>query len=349
MEHSQDTVQIILYTLEHIQSWGKRTVKATHLLPLTALLVFSAFLLVTPKVSANLPIFDAGGSGYPYLTVSLSSETDLLESGKELQMLAVVTDDHGTPIMGAMVTVLADGASAEPTSGLTSLDGRFEFTYTTRSMVERHLLLVVGASKQGAYNGAGQMVIIVTPPPPSGVGQIAIAPAIGLAFLSTIGVASTEYGKYSLFKFLVFPLYSRIKKEEVLDHFVRGQIYGYIRANPGVHFNMLRSSLRVNNGTLAHHLRTLEMQGFVKSRRDGMFRRFYAVDVNIADDGIRLSDLQMKILDMITLDGATQAEIAERLGISQQAVSYNLRMMGREGMILVERTGREHRYHAAEA
>lgn len=323
--------------------------KATRLLPLTALFVFSAFLLITPPVAADLPIIDAGGSGYPYLVASLNSDTDLIESGKALHVVTVVTDNHGTPILGAAVSVLADGASAAPSSGFTSYDGRFAFTYTASSNVERHLLIVVGVSKEGAYGGAAQMVVIVMPPPPSGIGQIPVAPAIGLAFLSTIGVASTEYGKYSLFKFLVFPLYSRIKREEVLDHFVRGQIYGYIRANPGVHFNMLRSSLRVNNGTLAHHLRTLEMQGFVKSRRDGMFRRFYAVDVKVPDDGIRLSDLQARILGMIALDGATQAEIADKLKISQQAVSYNLRMMGREGMILVERTGREHRYHVAEA
>ena len=47
----------------------------------------------------------------------------------------------------------------------------------------------------------------------------------------TVGLfALTETGKYKLFTLLplLIPMYTRIQKEDVLDQFVRGQIYGYI-------------------------------------------------------------------------------------------------------------------------
>ena len=333
-------------------SRGRRAVKSTYWLPLTALLLFSAFLLVPPRAAAEIPLFDAGGSGDVSLIVSFSYDTDLVESGRSLPVVVTVTDDLGAPTMGATVTLLADGGTATPASGTTTYDGRFRFTYSSVSSNERHLLIVATAHKAGTFGGVGRMVVVVTPGPTGGWGEVPVVPVLSLAAVLAAfgGAASTESARYGLFKFLVFPLYSRIQKEDVLDHFVRGQIYGYIRANPGVHFNLLRASLRVNNGTLAHHLRTLEVQGFVKSRRDRMLKRFYAMDVDIPDDdGIRLSDLQSRILNLVTGgSGSTQAEIADRLNVSQQAISYNLRMMSREGMIAIERTGREHKYFVAD-
>ena len=333
-------------------SRGRRAVKSAYWLPLTALLVFSAFLLVPPKVAGDVPVFDAGGSGDVSLVISFHYQTDLVESGTRLPIALTVTDNYGLPVAGATVNLLADAGTATPSTGTTSFDGRFEFTYTSVSSSERHLLIVATAQKAGTFGGVGRMVVVVTPSPNGGWGQVPVVPVLSFAAVLAAfgGAASTETARYGLFRFLVFPLYSRIRKEDVLDHFVRGQIYGYIRANPGVHFNLLRASLRVNNGTLAHHLRTLEVQGFVKSRRDRMLKRFYAMDVNIPnDEGIRLSDLQARILDLVSVgSGSTQAEIADRLNVSQQAISYNLRMMSREGMIAIERTGREHKYFVAD-
>ncbi len=317
-------------------------------LPIT-LLVFSAMMLVTPHVAADLPQIDAGGSETITLNVQLLTDTDLVESGKALTVTVRVTDRQAVPIYKAVITIRADGATVNPSSGNTDYDGLFSFSYLAAADSETNLLLVVRAEKQGTYGGFGYMVTVIMPPSdPHGL-NVPIVPAVGLTVLASLGVASTEFGKYGLFKILIFPLYTRLRKTEVLDHFVRGQIYGYIQANPGTHFNLLKTNLRINNGTLAHHLRTLEVQGFLKSKRDGIFKRFYPIDVQVpTDEGIRLSDLQVRILEMVNDgSGATQAEIARKLNVSQQAVSYNLRLMSHEGMLLVEKTGRERRYYTA--
>ncbi len=317
-------------------------------LPIT-LLIFSASMLFAPYVSADLPQIDAGGSETITLNVQLLTDTDLVESGKALTVMVRVSDRQAIPVYKAVITIRADGATIDPSSGYTDYDGLFSFSYLAAADSETNLLLIVRAEKQGTYGGFGYMVTVVIPPSdPHGL-NVPIVPAVGLTILASLGVASTEFGKYGLFKFLIFPLYTRLKKEEVLDHFVRGQIYGYIQANPGTHFNLLRNNLKVNNGTLAHHLRTLEVQGFIKSKRDGIFKRFYPIDVQVpTEEGIRLSDLQARILEMVNDgSGSTQAEIAKRLNVSQQAISYNLRLMSHEGMVLVEKTGREKRYFTA--
>jgi predicted transcriptional regulator len=127
---------------------------------------------------------------------------------------------------------------------------------------------------------------------------------------------------------------------------VRGQIYGYIMSHPGRNYNTIRTDLDITNGTLSHHLRTLEVQGFIKSRRDGTNTRFYPIDMKIPQKtGIRLSDLQIKIIELIKeMEGQTQSEIAERLNVSQQCISYNLKHMKKEGIIGIEKVGRERRY-----
>ena len=164
-------------------------------------------------------------------------------------------------------------------------------------------------------------------------------------------VAGTETGLLSLL-FLFVPLYTRIKKEQALDHFVRGQIYEYIRVKPGQHYSAIKTHLKLKNGTLAYHLKTLEMQNFVKYRRIGLFKCFYPIDYKLpkGENAIRLSKLQVSILAEVRgKPGLSQTEIIERHhGSTQQNISYNLRVMEKSGLIRTEEAGRNVRYYAVE-
>ena len=51
----------------------------------------------------------------------------------------------------------------------------------------------------------------------------------GLSALGAVG--ATEAGRYGLMRVFFLPLYTRVSKDEVLDHFNRGRIYGYIDAS----------------------------------------------------------------------------------------------------------------------
>jgi predicted transcriptional regulator len=117
---------------------------------------------------------------------------------------------------------------------------------------------------------------------------------------------------------------------------------------PGQHYNAIRDHLGLKNGTLAYHLKTLEMQNFIKYRRVGLFKCFYPVDYKVSkgDEKVRLSKLQVRILSAVTnTPGITQTDLIEKLGESQQLVSYNIKTMERNGVIRSESEGRTVHYY----
>ena len=153
--------------------------------------------------------------------------------------------------------------------------------------------------------------------------------------VALFGIGSTEPSKYRLFIMLTF-LYSKIRGTEVLDHYIRGRIQGYITANPGAHYNMIKADLQINNGNLAYHLKVLERQGYVKSVRDGIFKRFYPETMKVP----RPPSLQERILVLLrTHPGLSQREIARELDQSQSTVNDYLHRMAQANMIKVERSG----------
>ncbi len=322
-------------------------------LALFGILTFGAIVLALSSHAAaagsDSPGMDAGMDGQTVLLVDIRSDFTVMEARTTIPMRVVVVDQHGVPVEGASVALTTAGATAKPAMGSTNADGVFRFLLTADDTSEAAQSAVNAlVTYPGAADGADLFELTVASVGP----QIQVLPpheavSVGLGAVITAAVLSTEIGRYGAFKALVFPLYSRLKKEEVLDHFVRGQIYGYIVSHPGQHYNLLRLDLQVTNGTLSHHLRTLEMMGFIKSSRDGVYKRFYPVEVSIPQSrGVKLSDLQMSILEMVRSGaGPTQAEIAARLDVTQQTVSYNLRALGREGAIRMEKDGRNTRYY----
>ncbi len=312
----------------------------------------AAIMLASFSVVAEAPGLEGGGEDRVQLLASVDSSGPKVRSGNPAVLRVRVVDQFGAPVEDAVVTSVASVGTVTPAEARTDASGFARFTYrmTTAEAVE--ISVHFYASKGNAFVDEVTYSLIVIPPLPSRPiltrPETAVSAGIGAALLAAL--ASTEFGKYGLSNLVFFPLYSRLRKEEVLDHFVRGQIYGYIMSHPGEHYNFLKDALKVTNGTLAHHLRTLEMQGFIKADRDGVFKRFYPVEVQIPrNKGIRLSDLQHHILTLIRTDGGpTQQDIALGLGVSQQTVSYNLRHLNREGLVRMEKEGRMKRYFSSD-
>jgi len=147
------------------------------------------------------------------------------------------------------------------------------------------------------------------------------------------------------------PLYTRLDKEDVLDQFVRGQIYGYIKTNPGAHYNQIRRDIDVKNGTLAYHLRVLEKTDLIKSRKEGVrYRAFYPVGHKFPKkERFRLTDLQMRVLKVVkTNQGLTQKDIAAELHKKPQTINYNIKVLEKAGLVELKRIGRKTRCYSVE-
>jgi len=315
--------------------------------------LFSAMLIATlvPMPSQAAHIFHPTSdiSSQKSLDVAVSYETLHVKSGGALTFFITVTE-RGFPVSNSSVIMASDLPETcvfeYMNGGFTDADGQAMVQMKAYSENGQIMNLTARAYLDG-YMPGYYIISEVTVEPPTVIMNNERISYISITGLITlIIIASTETGKYGLFKTFFVPLYSRLKKDEMLDHFVRGQIYGYIMSHPGEHYNHIKSKLDVTNGTLSHHLRALEFQGYIKSQRDGTYKRFYPTDMKIPrTKGIKLSDLQLGIIDAIRQSpGLSQKDIARREGLSQQTVSYNLSVLERMGLLDSSREGVRKKY-----
>jgi DNA-binding MarR family transcriptional regulator len=176
--------------------------------------------------------------------------------------------------------------------------------------------------------------------------ETVIASSASISGIAVLGFVLTETGKYKLLSLLplMIPLYTRIQKEDVLDQFVRGQIYGFIKANPGVHYNQIIRDLDMKNGTLSYHLYMLEKTGMVKSRKEGFrYRAFYPTGMKFPEtERYRLTELQLNILKTIKENSnISQRDIAKKLNKKHQTINYNVKIMQQAGLIGFRKIGRK--------
>lgn len=173
--------------------------------------------------------------------------------------------------------------------------------------------------------------------------------SMGVVLFSITFAGGTEVGRYRLYP-VIFPLYSRLKREELLDQLTRNKIYEYIMGHPGDNYNSIRQELNLNNGVLAYHLRMLEKEDYIKSMRDGIYKRFYPMDVKVQMvNGFGTRSVQGKIImHLLQNPELTQKDISKALGISQQVVSYHLTLMVKTGHVRAEREGKVYRYYVDE-
>jgi len=216
---------------------------------------------------------------------------------------------------------------------LTVSDGAKTFSFTNVVVVENGVGAQASDGGQPVINvgGDAQLYVIIT-----------------ALVLCVVGIAlgGTEMGLYAIFPFFVW-LYTKIKNVEVLDHYLRGKIHGYIIANPGEHYNQIKDALCLNNGSLAYHLRVLEREGYVKSLREGVYKRFYPASATMPAD--RLTPMERLIMREIKdRIGITQKEIAGRIEESPQVVNYHIKNLESKGTVRLERYGRETLCYAAE-
>jgi predicted transcriptional regulator len=130
--------------------------------------------------------------------------------------------------------------------------------------------------------------------------------------------------------------YKRINTvEDLMQNANRSRIYKSIIRYPGSSFTDLRMLLGIKNGTLSHHLIKLEKEGLVRSKKIGIFRRFYPSSGEVP------KDLEEKIIDVI-LDnpGISQSSVAKRLEITRQVANYHINLLKKRGQLIVRRAGR---------
>jgi predicted transcriptional regulator len=185
-----------------------------------------------------------------------------------------------------------------------------------------------------------QQTFVRTPTSPAGPNYYLL---IGVPLLIAGGclmvfIGGTEIGLLAFLQFILVPLFVRIKKDHVLDHFTRGQIFGFIKANPGTHYIAIQEHMELQNGVLAYHLKVLEREEYIVSEREGIYKRFYPRHMKIPRKERQLSRVQVDIISALrTHPGTSQNGLARMLGESKQVIGYHIRVLEKAGIVRVER------------
>jgi predicted transcriptional regulator len=139
---------------------------------------------------------------------------------------------------------------------------------------------------------------------------------------------------------LIVFMYTKMRREQLLENKVRVDIINYISNNPGTHYRKISNELDIKFGSLTHHLNMLEQQHYIKSLQDGMYRRFYPVNTPIKT-GLILSEVQESILKLIRSEpGISQVGIARELDLARKVVNYHIKILSDAGFVNVETSGR---------
>jgi predicted transcriptional regulator/chitodextrinase len=177
---------------------------------------------------------------------------------------------------------------------------------------------------------------------------IAVSIVLVVGFAAFLG--GTEMGLLLLSPIFIF-LYSRIRQDQILDNYTRGQIHGYIIANPGEHYSSIRSALDLNNGTLAYHLQRLENERVIKSAMDGTHRRYYPSGMKVpeAEEGALTEVQKIIVAKVAETPGISQRDIGSLMKLSPSTINYHIERLVAKGVLRRERAGMRHRIYVNEA
>jgi len=104
---------------------------------------------------------------------------------------------------------------------------------------------------------------------------------------------------------------------------------------------------------VVYHLQTLERAGLVTLRRSGGRKCYFATDATgsaAARDAMAAmtGDKPRAIVDALkATPGASQKDLAHRLGMSQALVSHHVKKLVAAGVVTTERVGRANTLHLA--
>ena len=168
------------------------------------------------------------------------------------------------------------------------------------------------------------------------VGSICL---VGLAFLR-------EDFRFGIYSALVTPLYTKLEKDDIFDQTNRRDIYSYLVKKPGANLSTIFKELDMGYGTLVHHLRVLERENHIRSRKVMGRKMFFPKNSNWNPErdmiNIPLSPIQIRILEYLRKNGPTSAiELEKSLFLKRQTVTYSVDRLIDRGA--VERSGRGRR------
>lgn len=126
--------------------------------------------------------------------------------------------------------------------------------------------------------------------------------------------------------------------DESLELEPRKKIYRVIEDNPGLHLREIDRKLDIPLGTIRYHVRVLEKNDMIVSRKEDKYKRFYATgEVDHADkkklEVLRKELPRTIILFLLEYPDSKHGEISESLAVADSTLSYYLKKLRKKDMI----------------
>lgn len=195
---------------------------------------------------------------------------------------------------------------------------------------------LLSAPIEGPIGGIAERVRVngATIGRPSATSTAVASSAVGIG-LAALALATLAY----LQGWLYAPFYSRLRATHLLENERRRAVYDLVRAAPGASVPRIRRELALARVVVEHHVRLLQMHGYIVLRQQGRTRCYYLPESappapEYEHPALRDANRQL-LLRM--LEGSatppTQRELSERSGLSQRLVSYHLARLERAGLV----------------
>ncbi|XHH10212.1 MAG: winged helix-turn-helix transcriptional regulator [Candidatus Bathyarchaeia archaeon] len=128
----------------------------------------------------------------------------------------------------------------------------------------------------------------------------------------------------------------------LLDQTTRTEINSYIQDKPGIHFRGICSSLGLSVGVVQYHLYVLEKGGYITSYIDGQNKRYFQADTftqkEMALVSLARHQTAGEILTLLTQNSSMlHRDIAEFLGVSSQALTWQMNQLKETGLVNAEK------------
>jgi predicted transcriptional regulator len=135
----------------------------------------------------------------------------------------------------------------------------------------------------------------------------------------------------------------------LLNQTTRMKIYGLVRDNPGIHFRAICSSLNIPIGVAQYHLDILTKAGFISVYTDGMYKRYFQSKTFTEDNMkiislLRHTTIQSILFLLSKSDQMTHKELASKIGITSQALTWQMNRLKKTGLINISQEGMSMKY-----
>jgi predicted transcriptional regulator len=142
----------------------------------------------------------------------------------------------------------------------------------------------------------------------------------------------------------------RVSGGNVLDQGLRARIYEYIRQNPGIHLRGLSAEMQVRMGTLRYHLNMLRQTHKIAVSGDAATVRFYenngtySAEEQQIHKHLRNETTHTILAVLLDRPMASRQELAEAAGITGPSVSWHMKRLEEDRLVMPRREGRTTAY-----